>query len=126
MSRARRAATSHEVGELVRAVRTRLDFLHELVPESGGLPARWCPSEVYDPRRKRKQVFVAKEAWRFVLETLERGQPVEWMELDRPPDGVGWVLKVPSVHRPEPIYIKLQLDTRGYVIGRSFHYSDPR
>jgi hypothetical protein len=126
MKASSRYASAIEVERLARAIRVRIDFLHEIVTTSAGLPSRWFPEQVFDPRKRRKQVFVAREAWRFVLELLERGEPVEVVSLDRPPGEAGWVLKANSVHDPRLIYIKLQLDRDGYALGRSFHYSDPR
>lgn len=58
---------------------------------------------------------------------LEGGaQEVEVITLDTPPGAEGWVMKVHTRHDPRHIYIKLHLDEDGYVIGRSFHYSDRR
>jgi len=118
----KRLATDQERWALVRAVKLRLqhDFTHAM------RESRWTPQEVFHPRKKRDRVFVAREAWDFILECLESGVEIEVIKLDIPKDADGWVMKVPTSKDPRPIYIKLQLDADGFVIGRSFHYSDPR
>ena len=117
-----RLASEQEIRRLTRAVRDRLEFgfTHSMVQ------SRWHPEQVYNPLRKAKRVFCGREEWDFIAELLESGVDVEVIKLDIPKDADGYVMKVPSRHRPEHIYIKLQLDDDGYVIGRSFHYSDPR
>jgi hypothetical protein len=81
---------------------------------------------VFHPRKKPARVFQAREAWGFVRECLESDIEIEVITLDIPKGADGWVMKVPTSKDPRPIYIKLQLNEDGFVIGRSFHYSDPR
>ena len=90
------------------------------------LQSRWNPGQVYNPDFKRKRVFCGLEEWIFILKLLKDRVSVEVIRLDIPADAEGWVMKVDSRHDPRPIYIKLQLDADGFVIGRSFHYRDPR
>jgi hypothetical protein len=117
-----RPATDQEVRLLCRAVRARLDLglTHSMVE------SRWTPEQVYHPNRKRKRPFCGREEWEFIAELLEAATPLQVIRLDIPKGADGFVMKVPSRHRPEMIYIKLQLDEDDFVIGRSFHYSDPR
>lgn len=118
----KRIATDQERRALVRAVKLRLqhDLTHAM------RESRWTPQEVFHPKKKGERVFVAREAWDFILECLESEVEIEVIKLDTPKDADGWVMKVPTDKFPRPIYIKLQLDADGFVIGRSFHYSDPR
>ena len=118
----KRIATDQERRALVRAVKLRLqhDLTHAM------RESRWTPQEVFHPKKKRDQVFVAREAWDFILECLESEVEIEVIKLDIPKDADGWVIKVPTDKFPRPIYIKLQLNDDGFVLGRSFHYSDPR
>jgi hypothetical protein len=118
----KRIATDQERRALVRAVKLRLqhDLTHSM------RESRWTPQEVFHPKKKRDRVFVAREAWDFIAECLESGVEIEVIKLDIPKDADGWVMKVPTDKFPRPIYIKLQLNDDGFVLGRSFHYSDPR
>ena len=118
----KRIATDQERRALVRAVKLRLqhDLTHSM------RESRWTPQEVFHPKKKRDRVFVAREAWDFIVECLESGVEIEVIKLDIPKDADGWVMKVPTDKFPRPIYIKLQLNDDGFVLGRSFHYSDPR
>jgi hypothetical protein len=118
-----RLATEQERRILIRAIRDRLQFgfTHSM------LESRWTPERVYDPRRKTKRTFCGHEPWEFIRELLESGVSVEVIKLDIPKDADGWVIKTSSGrHMTKGIYLKLQLDDNGYVIGRSFHYDDPR
>jgi hypothetical protein len=91
------------------------------------LESRWRPERVYDPRRKRKQTFCGHAPWEFICELIEAGTEIEVIRLDIPRGADGWVIKCSGGrHSVKGIYIKLQLDGDGYVIGRSFHYDDPR
>ncbi len=119
----KREATDHERRRLIRAIqdRLRLRFSHTMIQ------SRWQPERVYDPRRKRKQSFCGDEPWEFICELLQAGVRIEVIKLDIPKDADGWVVKTSGGrHMEKDIYIKLQLDDDGYVIGRSFHYDDPR
>ena len=68
--------------------------------------------------------FTNDGAWELVASKLESGQAVEIMPLEKPQGATGYVLKIrlDSSTRP-PLYVKLELH-RGWIHGRSFHYSD--
>ncbi|HEY0929119.1 MAG TPA: hypothetical protein VGE27_04320 [Gemmatimonas sp.] len=65
--------------------------------------------------------FTETSAWAYVHGLLVAGFPLEVVPLDKPPDKVGYVMKVPVGGRV--LYIKLMLTNAG-VHGRSFHWSD--
>ena len=68
--------------------------------------------------------FTNDGAWELVASKLESGHPVEIMPLVKPKGATGYVLKIrlDSSTRPA-LYVKLELQ-RGWIHGRSFHYSD--
>ncbi|MBO89999.1 MAG: hypothetical protein CMP14_10790 [Rickettsiales bacterium] len=88
-------------------------------------PTRWHPKDVIDPRSRLAVPFGKNEEWSFIAETLEQGHEIEEIELRIPAGKKGYVIKISVEHELSPIYIKLQLGGRG-VMGRSFHYSEPR
>lgn len=68
--------------------------------------------------------FTNDGAWELVASTLESGHPVESMALNKPKGATGYVLKIRLDSPPRPLlYVKLELH-RGWIHGRSFHYSD--
>ena len=86
-------------------------------------PTEWRPQQVRNPEGVIASHFSDAEAWELIASLLERGHPVEVVELRHPPGATGYVMMVDlGVHDP-PIYVKLQLGG-GRIIGRSFHYSE--
>ena len=68
--------------------------------------------------------FTNDGAWELVASRLEGGHPVEIMALAKPPGATGYVLKIRLGSSTRPaLYVKLELH-RGWIHGRSFHYSD--
>jgi hypothetical protein len=78
------------------------------------MPTDWRPQQVINP--VDGQPFTPRAAWHFVLDALERSEPLKQIELRAPAGKRGYVMVI------DGIYIKLQLGS-GKVIGRSFHYS---
>ena len=87
-----------------------------------GLPNRWEPWSVRDPRSG--EMFDTESAWKFIHELLEQGVDVEEMVLKKPPGKPGYVLFGEGVGG-QRIYIKLQF-MGNLVAGRSFHLSDEK
>lgn len=107
------AATRKELVGLCRRRRTRKsDF-------SPAMPTHWSPQQVRHP--KTGEAFTDDSAWDFVAELLSSGHKIEVIDLEKPPNKKGYVLKCEG-YGDENIYIKLQLGS-GCVIGRSFHIS---
>lgn len=85
-------------------------------------PTEWRPQQVRNPDGVIASHFSDAEAWELIASRLERGHPVEVVELHNPPGAVGYVMMVDLGVDDPPIYVKLQLGA-GRIIGRSFHYS---
>src|SRR5258706_8714415 len=86
-------------------------------------PCDWNPTAVVNPDCPDGLPFTPLNYWPFIAaKLLDATVDVVVMTMH---DGKrGYVLKVPA--KPHgTIYIKLQIGC-GYVIGRSFHYSDHR
>ena len=88
--------------------------------------SRWTPGQVWFPGKRPRRTFQALEPWTYILGLLQTNIEIEVIVLDNPKGADGWVMKVPVDEDVRPIYIKLELNEDGYVIGRSFHYDDPR
>lgn len=85
-------------------------------------PTEWRPRTVSDPRGGFFPTFTRPSAWNFVAEKLAEGHPVETVALRKPPDRVGYVLKLELEGDPRTLYVKLELSqNRRLVFGRSFH-----
>lgn len=84
-------------------------------------PTRWNPTSVKDPRSDGL-FFSDLSAWDYIGEQLVANVFVERIKLDKPPDKIGYVMKLLQPDG-QILYIKLQLAHPG-VIGRSFHYSE--
>lgn len=84
-------------------------------------PCDWRPLQVKDPRNCLP--FTDAGAWEFIVEQIEAGTEVEAIVLEKPPGKSGYVMKLPGARGEPRIYIKLQIGS-GFVLGRSFHYSE--
>ena len=111
------AVIRHELLLLVRQSRRRVI--------GAGYPYDWRPHEVVNPEDPDGQVFTEVGAWEFMATVLERGHPLEEIELDNPRGRKAYVMTVDMGLRRPRLYIKLQLGA-GTVIARSFHNSDPK
>ena len=68
--------------------------------------------------------FTNHAAWELVASRLESGHRVEILELEKPKGTAGYVMKLRLHPSPRPLlYVKLELH-RGWILGRSFHYSE--
>ena len=103
--------------ELVLLVRRKKARIVEWSPEE---PIEWRHGEYRDPRSG--EWFTEPGAWDFIAELLEAGQPLEEIDLRKPPGKKGYVIRAPAAD--SPLYIKLRLGS-GKVIGRSFHEDRP-
>jgi hypothetical protein len=83
------------------------------------LPSDWRPGTVTNP--EDGQPFTDVAAWQFVADLLDRGEPLECVELTYPAGKKGYVM-IPWIANRR-VYVKFQLGA-GKIIGRSFHYSD--
>ncbi len=86
-----------------------------------GHPNRWFPDRVTDPQTG--QPFTWPGAWDFIATLMEKGHPIEVMELKDPPGKNGYVMLVDLAPGVPNLYIKLEM-LKDTVLGRSFHYSD--
>lgn len=86
-------------------------------------PCDWRATAMTDPRSG--EVFTEDGAWTYVAEYIVAGVQIEVVTLDLPPGKTGYAMLLPSHDPNTPIYVKLQLGSE-VVIGRSFHYSEPR
>lgn len=82
-------------------------------------PTHWAPQEVTCPTSG--EPFTPEGAWAFVVEKLAGGEPIDTVELEKPPGATGYVMICDGTGG-QKIYIKLQLGS-DQVIGRSFHLS---
>ena len=85
-------------------------------------PSRWQPASVQNPDDGNNE-FTDDGAWNLVVSKIESGHQVAIMTLDKPKGATGYVMKIRlDTSRPQ-LYVKLEL-YRGWILGRSFHYSD--
>ncbi len=93
------------------------------IGRSPNRPSRWQPEHVQNPDDDNRG-FTDAGAWQLVASKLECGHRVEIVPLRRPAGATGYVMKLRLDSSNHPVlYVKLELH-RGYVFGRSFHYSD--
>jgi hypothetical protein len=104
--------------QLARLASTRR---RRVVPVKSKLPCKWWPHRTLDPNTGMP--FTDEAAWNLVVQLLESGHPIEVISLRIPSGRKGYVLKYTLSANME-LYVKLQLGA-GYVIGRSFHDSQP-
>jgi hypothetical protein len=80
----------------------------------------WRPTTVLNPSCPDGQPFTTRNCWDFIYDSIQSGVEIEVKPMS---DGkTGYVLKV-SLPQNRTLYIKLQIGC-GYVIGKSFHYSE--
>lgn len=118
----KRLASDQERRALIRGVELALGPVGPVV----AVAARWDPGQVYVPGKRPLRTFQAQEPWKYILSLLRSETEIEIITLNNPKGADGWVMKVPVKEGAGLIYIKLQLDEDGFVIGRSFHYPYPR
>ena len=82
-------------------------------------PRDWRPHEVLNPLDG--QPFTDAGAWEYIAELLEQGQELEESLQDQPAGVTAYVMQVALPDRT--LYIKVRLGA-GFILGRSFHYSD--
>ena len=85
-------------------------------------PSRWHPLDVRNPD-DGNNTFTDDGAWDLIACKIKGGHPVEIIELEKPKGRTGYVMKIPLESSAPPLYVKLELH-RGWILGRSFHYSD--
>ncbi len=109
-------ATRHELAVLARRSYARIvEFTSER-------PGRWHPEQVANPE-SLGMPFTGPAAWDLIASRLEGGHPVEVIELDKPSNATGYVMKIDVEPGQPQLYVKLQMGS-GKIFGRSFHYSD--
>jgi len=86
-------------------------------------PAKWHPESVNNPATGMP--FTGPSAWELIAVRLENGEPMKTVELRNPPGKKAYVMQFRLEPRGPKLYVKLRL-VSGKVLGRSFHYSDPR
>ena len=57
-------------------------------------PTYWCPSEVRNPAGILDTHFTDSTAWELIAARLDQGEPVEVIDLRRPPGNRGYVMKI--------------------------------
>jgi hypothetical protein len=82
-------------------------------------PSDWRPRTVINP--EDGQPFTDAAAWQLIADLLDRGEPLECIELKYPAGKKGYAM-IPLV-ASRRVYVKFQLGA-GKIIGRSFHYSE--
>lgn len=86
-------------------------------------PTDWRPSQVSNPDGLLDAYYTDESAWELIASKIEEGQPIEMVELSRPPGRTGYVMLIElGSDAPAPVYVKLELGS-GRIYGRSFHYS---
>ena len=86
-----------------------------------GFPREWQPESV--PHPESGMPFTVAGAWIFIAELLEKGQPMEVIEMRDKPGTRAFVMLVDMPDSERPLYVKVQLGS-GKIIGRSFHWSN--
>ena len=89
-------------------------------------PNKWFPGRV---KNVDGYGFTDQGAWDCLAGGLEdQCQLVEIMKLDKPPNGVGYVLKMPLTHLHDRLYLKFEFLICGRNVpklcGRSFHLEE--
>lgn len=105
--------------ELVRLARTPRLHGSEFTKER---PTDWEPMYVRDPTGGLFGYFTETGAWELISEKLETGHHVEQVTLEKPPGKKGYVMQIDLGDENPLLYVKLEI-VRGFVVGRSFHYS---
>ena len=82
-------------------------------------PHRWHANAVLNP--ETGQPFGDVGAWEFIADRLEAGHLFEEAIQDDPPGVMAYVMHVQLAEAV--LYIKLRLGA-GFILGRSFHYSE--
>ncbi len=82
-------------------------------------PCDWRPHAVTNP--ESGEPFLEPAAWAFIADLLERGEPIECVELESAPGKKGCVMT--PCYQGRKIYIKFRLGA-GKILGVSFHYSE--
>ena len=103
--------------EMLALIRSR----RRQLPRFGDIPFDWRPGQIINPRDG--MCFTQNGAWHLIEEKLEEGHEIEEIILEVPAGKKGYVMLIPLEPNKPPLYVKLQLGS-GYVIGRSFHYSE--
>ena len=78
------------------------------------------PTEVLNPECNIP--FTDISAWHFVADRLEEGCAVAIVILRKPPDKIGYEMRLPGSLGQPQIYVKVRLHGNR-IIGRSFHNS---
>lgn len=84
-------------------------------------PNKWRPHEVIC--QETGAPFTDAGAWEYIADLLDRGHPLEEAAQEQPPGVTAYVMLVALAE--ETLYIKVRLGA-GFILGRSFHYSDKR
>lgn len=105
--------------ELSRLARNRRRRVAKSTPAR---PSQWHPLDVRKPDNDNN-AFTDESAWDLIACQIESGHRVEIIELDKPKGRTGYVMKIQLESSAPPLYVKLELH-RGWILGRSFHYSD--
>ena len=111
--------TRHQLVILARKSRSRVTTFRSDRPND------WRPGRVRNPNGVLDSHFTDTSAWEYIAARLESGHPVEVIRLDKPPGAKGYVMKIDIEPEMPQLYVKLQMGS-GKIIGRSFHYSDPK
>ena len=86
-------------------------------------PTDWRPGQVRNPKGGLDTHFTDATAWELIASKLEDGHGIEVIDLRKPPDTLGYVMKIWMESDRPLLYVKLQLGEEK-IIGRSFHYSE--
>jgi hypothetical protein len=103
--------------ELIRRARDKKRRSFEFCAEE---PVVWKPTEVLNPECNIP--FTDISAWHFVADRLEEGCAVAIVILRKPPDKIGYEMRLPGSLGQPQIYVKVRLHGNR-IIGRSFHNS---
>jgi len=82
-------------------------------------PNQWRPHEVICA--ETGEPFTDAGAWEHVADLLEQGHELEAIPQEEPAGVTAYVMHVSMA--TETLYIKVRLGA-GFILGRSFHYSD--
>ncbi len=84
-------------------------------------PNKWRPHEVICPATG--EPFTEAGAWEYIADLLDQEHPLEEAAQEQAPDVMAYVMQVSVL--TETLYIKVRLGA-GFILGRSFHYSDKK